>query len=62
MNIDQMRKGAESLPTDAYEKMNYFESCIFSITRVLQFNVLLTTGELSHKLKEEQSRYEKEVR
>jgi len=58
MSVDQLRKGIESLPPDAYEKMSYYERWIFSITQALQYNGVLTTEELSRKLEEVQSRYE----
>ena len=60
MSVDQLRKGIESLPPDAYEKMSYYERWIFSITQALQYNGVLTTKELSRKLEEVQSRYETE--
>ena len=60
MSVDQLRKGIESLPPDAYEKMSYYERWIFSITQALQYNGVLTTEELSRKLEEVQSRYETE--
>ncbi len=58
MSVDQLRKGIESLPPDAYEKMSYYERWIFSITQALQYNDVLTTKELSRKLEEVQTRYE----
>ena len=60
MSVDQLRKGIESLPPDAYEKMSYYERWIFSITQALQYNGVLTTEDLSRKLEEVQSRYETE--
>ena len=60
MSVDQLRKGIEGLPPDAYEKMSYYERWIFSITQALQYNGVLTTKELSRKLEEVQSRYETE--
>ena len=60
ISVDQLRKGIESLPPDAYEKMSYYERWIFSITQALQHNGVLTTEELSRKLEEVQSRYETE--
>ena len=60
MSVDQLRKGIESLPPDAYEKMSYYERWIFSITQALQYNGVLATEELSRKLEEVQSRYETE--
>ena len=60
MSVDQLRKGIESLPPDAYEKMSYYERWIFSITQALQYNGVLTTEDLSRKLEEVQSRYEME--
>mgnify|MGYP000864046906 FL=1 len=60
MSVDQLRKGIESLPPDAYEKMSYYERWIFSITQALQYNGVLTTNELSRKLKEVQTRYERD--
>ena len=61
MSVDQLRKGIESLPPDAYEKMTYYERWIFSITQALQYNCLLTTEEISFKMEEVQSRYETET-
>ena len=60
LSVDQLRKGIESLPPDAYEKMSYYERWIFSITQALQYNGVLTTEDLSRKLEEVQSRYETE--
>ena len=60
MSVDQLRKGIESLPPNAYEKMGYYERWIFSITQALQYNGVLTTEDLSRKLEEVQSRYETE--
>ena len=60
LSVDQLRKGIESLPPDAYEKMSYYERWIFSITQALQYNGVLATEELSRKLEEVQSRYETE--
>jgi len=60
MTVDQLRKGIESLPPDAYEKMSYYERWIFSITQALQHNGVLTTEELSRKLDEVQARAEAE--
>lgn len=56
MTVDQLRKGIESLPPDAYEKMSYYERWIYSITQALQHNGVLTTEELSRKLEEVQTR------
>ena len=58
MSVDQLRKGIESLPPDAYDNMSYYERWIFSITQAPQYNGVLTTEELSRKLEEVQSRYE----
>ena len=61
MSVDQLRKGIESLPPDAYEKMSYYERWIFSITQALQYNGVLTTKELSLKLEEVKTRYEIDI-
>ena len=58
ITVDQLRKGIESLPPDAYENMTYYERWIFSITQALQHNGVLTTEALSSKLEEVQSRFE----
>jgi hypothetical protein len=60
LSVDQLRKGIESLPPDAYEKMSYYERWIFSITQALQHNGVLTTAELSHKLEAVQARAQTE--
>ena len=60
LSVDQLRKGIESLPPDAYEKMSYYERWIFSITQALQHNGVLTIAELSHKLEAVQARAQTE--
>ena len=60
LSVDQLRKGIESLPPDAYEKMSYYERWIFSITQALQHNGVLTTAELSRKLEAVQARAQTE--
>jgi len=42
MTVDQLRKGVEGLPPDAYDRMSYYERWIASIT-----NTLLDVGVIS---------------
>lgn len=56
MTVDQLRKGIESLPPDAYDRMSYYERWIYSITQALQHNGVITTTELGQKLEELQRR------
>ena len=50
MTVDQLRKGIEALPPDAYDSMTYYERWIASLTNALLEAGVLTTGELGARM------------
>ena len=50
MNVDELRRGIESMPPDEYERASYYERWLYSIeTRLLEEGVL-APGELDASL------------
>ena len=52
LTVDQLRKGIEALPPDAYDNMTYYERWIASITNTLLETGVKTTEELGSKMRE----------
>ena len=50
MTVDQLRKGIEALPPDAYEKMTYYERWIASVTNTLLDAGVITAEELGARM------------
>jgi hypothetical protein len=50
MTVDQLRKGIEGLPPDAYESMTYYERWIASVTNTLLDAGVITAEELGAKM------------
>ena len=50
MTVDQLRKGIEALPPDAYEKMTYYERWIASVTNTLLDEGVISADELATKM------------
>ena len=50
MNVDQLRRGIESMPPDEYERASYYERWLFSIETVLSEKGVLAVGELDARL------------
>jgi hypothetical protein len=48
--VDELRKGIESLPGDAYEKLTYYERWISSISQALIHRGTITIEEVRAKL------------
>ncbi len=46
MNVDELRRGIESMPPEAYERASYYERWLFSIETVLTEKGILKPGEL----------------
>lgn len=61
LTVDEMRKGIESLPGDAYEKLTYYERWISSITSALIHRGLISIDELRAKLAEIERRRDMNV-
>jgi nitrile hydratase subunit beta len=50
MNVDQLRRGIESMPADEYERASYYERWLFSIELRLAEEGVLAPGELDARL------------
>jgi hypothetical protein len=46
MNVDEMRRGIESMPPDQYERASYYERWLFSIETNMIEKGVLAPGEL----------------
>ncbi len=51
MNVDELRRGIESMPPDEYEHASYYERWLFSIEAILGEKGVLAPGELDSRLK-----------
>ena len=56
ITVDELRKNIERLPPDAYERMNYYDRWVSSITQTLIQRGVITTEELGRKMQEVQTR------
>jgi hypothetical protein len=52
ITVDELRKNIEALPPDAYDRMNYYERWVSSITQTLIQRGVITTAELTRKMAE----------
>ena len=50
MNVDELRRGIESMPLDAYERASYYERWLYSIETILAEKGVLAPGELDARL------------
>ena len=50
MNVDELRRGIESMPRAEYEHAGYYERWLFSIETILGEKGILAPGELDRKL------------
>lgn len=50
MNVDELRRGIESMPTDAYEQASYYERWLFSVETILVEKGVLAPGEVDGRL------------
>lgn len=58
LTVDQMRKGIEALPPDAYDAMGYYERWVASITHAMVERGVISLGELERKMAEVAARDE----
>ena len=58
MTVDELRRNIESLGTDAYEKMTYYERWIHSISQTLIQRGVISIDELGRKMAEVGERHE----
>ena len=52
MNVDELRRGIESMPADEYERASYYERWLYSIEVILTEKGILAGGELDRRLAE----------
>jgi hypothetical protein len=50
MNVDEMRRGIESMPPDEYERASYYERWLFAAETILVEKGVLAPGELDARL------------
>ena len=50
MNVDELRRGIESMPPDEYERARYYERWLYSAETILTEKGLLEPGELDARL------------
>jgi nitrile hydratase subunit beta len=50
INVDEMRRGIESMPPDAYERASYYERWLFAMETILVEKGLLAEGELDARV------------
>ena len=50
MNVDELRRGIESMPAEEYEHASYYERWLFSVETVLAEKGVLEPGELERRL------------
>jgi hypothetical protein len=50
MNVDELRRGIESMPPDEYERASYYERWVYSIETILAEKGVLAPGELDAKV------------
>jgi hypothetical protein len=50
MNVDELRRGIEGMPPEAYERASYYERWLHSVETVLTDKGVLAPGELDRRL------------
>ena len=50
MNVDELRRGIESMPPSQYERASYYERWLYSIETILAEKGVLAPGELDARL------------
>jgi nitrile hydratase subunit beta len=50
MNVDELRRGIESMPPEAYEAASYYERWLYSAETILTEKGVLEPGELDRRL------------
>lgn len=49
MNVDELRRGIESMPLAEYERASYYERWLFSMETILTEKGVLAAGELDRR-------------
>ena len=50
LNVDELRRGIENMPPEAYEQASYYERWLSSIETILTEKGVLASGELDARL------------
>jgi nitrile hydratase len=50
MNVDELRRGIESMPAREYERASYYERWLYSVETILTEKGVLARGELDARL------------
>ena len=50
LNVDELRRGIESMPPDEYERASYYERWLYSVEANLTEKDVLAAGELDARL------------
>jgi nitrile hydratase subunit beta len=50
MNVDELRRGIESMPLEDYERASYYERWLYSVESILTEKGVLASGELDRRL------------
>ena len=50
MNVDELRRGIESMPAGEYERASYYERWLYSVETILTEKGVLSPGELEERL------------
>ena len=50
LNVDELRRGIESMPPEEYESASYYERWLFSVERILTEKGVLAAGELDARV------------
>jgi hypothetical protein len=56
MSVDELRKNIESIAPAAYDRMNYYERWVTSLTQTMLQRGLITTDDLTRKMAEVEAR------
>jgi Nitrile hydratase beta subunit len=57
ITVDELRKNIEALPSEAYDRLSYYEKWIASLTQTLIQRGVITTAELGRKMEEVEKRW-----
>jgi nitrile hydratase len=50
MNVDELRRGIESMPSREYERASYYERWVYSLETILTEKGILAPGEIDRRL------------
>jgi nitrile hydratase subunit beta len=50
MNTDEMRRGIESMPLEAYEAASYYERWLFTVETILEEKGVIAPGEIDARV------------